>query len=199
MFVFPPWEGEAWAAVMVWESSGLWKGLSMTAVWKCKLGIYNQNSDFGPRWEKWCSWEDMTFIHSLGKITFIHFSHSILLYSTSEFTSSSTYPCSWAPNVCHDTACCFCFLPSVGFVFDGSTSVELSESTGGIFRTEPCTLHLFSSFLIQKHHRNSLLPSQEIICKSFLIYMVLCYISPAPWLSSVRTDKLSNSLPLFSS
>lgn len=44
---------------------------------------------------------------------------------------------------------------------------------------EPCTLHLFSLFLIQKHHRNSLLPPQEIVCEFFLIHMASRYSSPA--------------------
>lgn len=76
----------------------------------------------------------------------------------------------------HDIICASCSLPPDGFALEGSTSVELSESEGGIFRIEPCTLHPFSSFPVQKHHRNSLLPPQEIICKSFLIYRASCYM-----------------------
>lgn len=76
----------------------------------------------------------------------------------------------------HDITCASCSLPPVGFALEGSMSVELSESEGGIFRIEPCTLHPFSSFLVQKHHRNSLLPTQEIICKSFLICTASCYM-----------------------
>lgn len=108
------------------------------------------------------------------------------------------YQCSQAPNVYCDLTCSSCSLPPVGFVFEGSMSMELSESDRGIFRVELCTLHPFSSFLIHKHHRNSLLPPQEIICKSSWIYMASCYRSPAGWLFSVRTDKLSDCLPLLS-
>lgn len=97
-----------------------------------------------------------------------------------------------------DIICSTCSLPPVGFVLEGSTSVELSKSEGDIFRVEPCTFHLFSSSLIQKHHRNSLFPPQEIICKSFLIYMASHYRSPSACLFNVRTDKLSDCLPLLS-
>lgn len=63
---------------------------------------------------------------------------------------------------------------------------------------ELCTLHLFSLFLIQKHHRNSLLPPREIICKLFLIYMASHYSSPAAWSLRVRADKHLECLHLLS-
>lgn len=195
---FPPQKGEVQHESKVWESSGLWKGWNLTAERWWKLNIYSQNLDFRPRWEDRGSWGDRKLNVNLDRIPFIHFSCSILKYPAGEFTFFDIYLCSCAAYAHYDDACCSCSLPSVGFVFEGSMSMKLSERGGGIFRPEPCTIHLFSSFLIQKHHRNSLLPSQEIICKSFLTYMVSCYTSPAPWSFSVITDMLLDSLPLFS-
>lgn len=173
----PLWDGVFQGANTAWESSGGWKK---------GLDIHNQDSDLclhqrsGAAERTWsqnpksftCSQYGWNCINPLllfqpwipKKLIEIVFYLPAKLLMCAMILLVPPAPC--LPLVlCWKGQCPWNFL-KVNVVF---------------LEAELCTLHLFSLFLIQKHHRNSLLAPQEIICKLFLIYMASRYSSPAAW------------------
>lgn len=100
---------------------------------------------------------------SMGGIALIHYSCSSLEYPRDVlkyfFISAKLLMCTMASLV--PPAPC---LPLV-LCWKGQCPWNYLKVNVVFLEAEPCTPHLFSLFLIQKHHRNSLLPPQEIICK----------------------------------
>lgn len=160
---FPPQKGEAQDKSKVWKQSGLWKGWSLTAERWWKLNIYSQNLDFRPRWEDGAAevtegsvliWAEFHLSISLvpssnsqqiNLFSLLFTCAAVLLMHTMMLLVS---PALHLLLVLHLRGQCPCRYLKEEEIFLDLNLV--------LFICFPCYLY---------NHRNSLLPSQEIICK----------------------------------